>query len=456
MSDIVIKASHLSKSFLRIEQKSHKSLLGINPFSLFWSKKSKEEEASAFWALKDISFTIKKGEVVSLIGNNGAGKSTLLKILAHVMQPTSGKVELQGQVRALLGVGTGFHPDLSGLENIFFNASILGMKRKEVKMKLDEIIFFSGLKNFLDTPIKYYSNGMKIRLGFAVAAHLEPEILLLDEVLMVGDEEFKKRSITKIKEIARNHGCCILFASHNMGAVREVCQKGILMEKGKIKQMGEINELIEDYKEKAYKKVEKIKLKETLKAESQGKNPQKSITPSFVIEDSGGADKFKYPLRKWESDRAPATDAVKLLQIAVAEQGKANDQPLKMGKPLNILIHFEKLKEEGVINPTIQLISGLGEAFMITSGALKAELPNAMPIGTYSASCQIPGNLLNSGRFYIDLFFHRGREKQAVFRMNRVLLFEITPPEEEFGVKYRKTIGPIRPLLDWEVKQESQ
>lgn len=438
-----------------MEQKGEASLLSVNPFSLFKSKNDPDRRANSFWALKDISFTVKKGEVLSLIGNNGAGKSTLLKILAHVMQPTSGKVELYGQVRALLGVGTGFHPELSGRENVFFNASILGMKRKEVKAKLDEIIFFSGLKNFLDTPIKYYSNGMKIRLGFAVAAHLEPEILLMDEVLMVGDEEFKKRSITKIKEIARDQGCSILFASHNMGAVREVCQKGILLEKGKIKQMGEINELIEDYKEKAYKKAEKIKLKETIKAESSHRITSPPDQPTFVVEDLAGGDKFKYPFREWPIDKAPATQAVKLLRLAITDQEHIKEQQLRMGHPLRVQVYFEKLQDEGVISPTLQLISGLGEAFMVTSAALREKLPREMPAGTYQAYCQIPGNLLNSGRFYIDLFFHQGREKRAVFRMNRVLLFEIKAPKQEFGVKYRKTIGPIRPLLDWKVTQES-
>lgn len=192
------------------------------------------EDDSVFWALKDISFEVNQGEVLGIIGKNGAGKSTLLKILSQITEPTSGKIEIHGRMASLLEVGTGFHPELSGRENIYMNGTILGMTRREIDSKLDEIIDFSGVEKFIDTPVKFYSSGMKVRLGFSVAAHLEPEILIIDEVLAVGDFEFQKKCLGKMDDISKNQGRTIIFVSHDMSSISSLCCRTILLESGKI------------------------------------------------------------------------------------------------------------------------------------------------------------------------------------------------------------------------------
>ncbi len=198
------------------------------------------------WALKDVSFDVKKGEVVGIIGRNGAGKTTLLKILSRITQPTEGRAEVYGRVSSLLEVGTGMHPELTGRENIFLNGTILGMKRAEIKARFDEIVDFSGVERFIDTPLKHYSSGMQVRLAFSIAAHLEPEILMVDEVLAVGDAEFQKKCLGKMDEVARS-GRTVLFVSHNMAAVRKLCASGMRLEKGVVAAQGDINEIANDY-----------------------------------------------------------------------------------------------------------------------------------------------------------------------------------------------------------------
>lgn len=199
-----------------------------------------------FWALKDVSFSVEQGEVVGLIGGNGAGKSTLLKILTRITEPTSGRAAIRGRVGSLLEVGTGFHPELTGRENVYMNGTILGMKRREIDAKFDEIVEFSGVEKFLDTPVKRYSSGMYVRLAFAVAAHLEPEVLLIDEVLAVGDAAFQKKCLGKMGEIAKG-GRTILFVSHSMGAVRELCSRCILLESGTVAMAGPVDEVVTRY-----------------------------------------------------------------------------------------------------------------------------------------------------------------------------------------------------------------
>jgi len=205
--------------------------------------------AKSFLALNDVSFEIKQGEVVGIIGRNGAGKSTLLKILSRITEPTSGRVEIKGRVASLLEVGTGFHPELTGRENIFLNGSILGMSRVEIKKKFDEIVAFAEVEKFLDTPVKRYSSGMYVRLAFAVAAHLEPEILIVDEVLAVGDVQFQKKCLGKMQDVAQRQGRTVLFVSHNMDAILRLCSRGILMASGKIQRNGTAAEVADTYLE---------------------------------------------------------------------------------------------------------------------------------------------------------------------------------------------------------------
>ena len=199
-----------------------------------------------FWALRDVSFDVQQGEVLGIIGRNGAGKSTLLKILSRITEPTAGRVTLRGRVASLLEVGTGFHPELTGRENIFLNGAILGMSRAEIRRKFDEIVAFAEVEQFLDTPVKRYSSGMYVRLAFAVAAHLEPEILVVDEVLAVGDAEFQKKCLGKMGEVAKG-GRTVLFVSHNMAAIRRLCSRVILLKNGRITQSGNVNQCIDTY-----------------------------------------------------------------------------------------------------------------------------------------------------------------------------------------------------------------
>lgn len=199
------------------------------------------------WALKDINMEIEQGDVVGIIGKNGAGKSTLLKLLSRVTKPTTGSIKYRGRIASLLEVGTGFHPEMTGRENIYMNGAIMGMTRAEITRKLDEIVDFSGCERYIDTPVKRYSSGMTVRLGFAIAAHLDPEILVVDEVLAVGDAEFQKKAIGKMQDVSKGEGRTVLFVSHNMGSIRQLCKKGILLDQGKIEMEGKIDGIVDRY-----------------------------------------------------------------------------------------------------------------------------------------------------------------------------------------------------------------
>lgn len=245
MSDAAIVVNDLGKKFLIGHEKSGdlRESIGNRLRQLFQSPIESEE----FWALKNISFEVKNGEALGIIGKNGAGKSTLLKILSRITEPTTGRFEINGRVSSLLEVGTGFHPELSGRENIFLNGTILGMKRKEIKLKFEQIVDFSGISKFIDTPVKHYSSGMKVRLAFSVAAHLDPEILIVDEVLAVGDAEFQKKCIGKMDEVSKSRDRVVLFVSHNMSALKSLCNGGICLQNGSIAYHGTIHKAIETY-----------------------------------------------------------------------------------------------------------------------------------------------------------------------------------------------------------------
>lgn len=241
MSKPIIEVRNISKRYWIGKRKQEDIRESLS--SLFSFKSIKKEK---IWALKDISFDVHEGEIFGIIGPNGSGKSTLLKILSKITVPTSGIAKLRGKVSSLLEVGTGFHPELTGRENIFFNGSVLGMKRSEIVSKFDEIVDFSGIEKFIDTPVKHYSSGMFVRLAFSVAAHLEPDILLVDEVLSVGDLEFRQKSMGKMKDVAKN-GRTVLFVSHNLAHVKKLCAMGLYLENGKTLITGEIKEIVEKY-----------------------------------------------------------------------------------------------------------------------------------------------------------------------------------------------------------------
>lgn len=256
MSDTVIKVENLSKKYMINHQKGggYTALRDVisNSAKKFGRKilspfsDTQPSATEEFFALNNVSFTIKEGQRVGIIGRNGAGKSTLLKILSRITEPTSGRIEITGRVASLLEVGTGFHPELTGRENVFLNGAILGMPRKEINRKFDEIVAFAEVEKFLDTPVKRYSSGMYVRLAFAVAAHLEPEILVVDEVLAVGDAQFQKKCLGKMEEVGRQ-GRTVIFVSHNMGAIQSLCDKAVLMDSGKIIGYGPVLEQIDSY-----------------------------------------------------------------------------------------------------------------------------------------------------------------------------------------------------------------
>lgn len=257
MSDIAIKLEGVGKQYrIGAAQTRYKTLReslsqAVNaPLRRLFKPEQGGENPNTIWALRDVSFEVKKGEVVGIIGRNGAGKSTLLKLLSHITEPTRGRVELHGRVGSLLEVGTGFHPELTGRENIYLNGAILGMKREEINRKFDEIVNFAEVEKFLDTPVKHYSSGMYVRLAFAVAAHLEPEILLVDEVLSVGDAAFQRKSMGKMGEVAEQ-GRTVLFVSHNLQAITSLCQEGILLSAGKLVCDGSAAEVVSRYLQKS-------------------------------------------------------------------------------------------------------------------------------------------------------------------------------------------------------------
>lgn len=260
MSDIAIKFENISKQYRLgtigtgtishdLNRWWHTVRGKEDPYLKIGETNDRASKATSdyVWALKDINFDVRQGEVLGVIGRNGAGKSTLLKILSRVTSPTTGSIRAKGRIASLLEVGTGFHPEMTGRENIYMNGAIMGMTKAEITRKLDEIIAFAGVEKYIDTPTKRYSSGMTVRLGFAIAAHLEPEILVVDEVLAVGDAEFQKKAIGKMQDVSRGDGRTVLFVSHNMGAVKSLCQTGVLLENGTIKNKGEISIIIDDY-----------------------------------------------------------------------------------------------------------------------------------------------------------------------------------------------------------------
>src|SRR3981081_4096175 len=255
MTEVALSIENLSKSYQISHERNgtakyrtlHDDIAGLPKRFLRLFDRKARPTVETFWALKDVSFEVKKGEVVGIIGRNGAGKSTLLKILNRITEPSSGGADIYGRIGALLEVGTGFHPELTGRENIFLNGAILGMSRAEIRQKFDEIVAFAEIDQFLDTPVKRYSSGMYVRLAFAVAAHLDPEILLVDEVLAVGDIEFQKKCLGKMEDVVANEGRTILFVSHNIDAICHLCSRCILLRNGEIELSGNTAEVVAAY-----------------------------------------------------------------------------------------------------------------------------------------------------------------------------------------------------------------
>jgi lipopolysaccharide transport system ATP-binding protein len=368
------------------------------------------------WALKDVSMEISKGEVVGLIGRNGAGKSTLLKILSRITEPTQGSGEIHGRVGSLLEVGTGFHPELTGRENVYLNGTILGMKRTEITNKFDEIVSFAEIEKFIDTPVKHYSSGMYLRLAFAVAAHLETEIVFVDEVLAVGDARFQKRCISKMEDIGKE-GRTVLFVSHNMPAVTRLCKRTILLEEGRVIQDG----------------------------------PTKQVVSGYLRSQYGLTG-----VREWDDpSTTPGNDIVRMHAIRViTEDGGATDA-IDIRKQVGLEIDFEVLREGYSLIPNFGVVNEEGQIVFVTIDQ-DAEWRNIpRPKGRFISTVWIPGNLMAEGTFFVG----GGIATESPFTVHcdqpYAVAFQVIDTLEgnsARGEYTRNLPGIIRPLLPWSTK----
>jgi lipopolysaccharide transport system ATP-binding protein len=339
------------------------------------------------WSLKDINFEVKQGEVLGIIGRNGAGKSTLLKVLSKVTAPTTGRIKIKGRIASLLEVGTGFHPELTGRENVFLNGAILGMTKAEIRGKFDEIVDFSGVERYIDTPVKRYSSGMYVRLAFAVAAFLEPEILIVDEVLAVGDAEFQKKCLGRMKDVSINDGRTVLFVSHNMEAVQNLCTQALLMQQGSIIYNGDIQSTINTY-------VSKMLTQETD--------------------------------RVWEEHEAPGNDNAKLMKAKVSnlETGSTIDFNTRSGFQLDLEIN-NLLKEEQQLDVTYHLVDERG-ILVVVSSTVNFE-PVYFRNGILSVKTIFPGNIINEGIYTFSRILLVKNRGQILVEWNDILSFEVLP-----------------------------
>ena len=327
--------------------------------------RSKAADSEYVWALKDIDFKVEQGDVVGIIGKNGAGKLTLLKLLSKVTGPTTGTIKAKGRIASLLEVGTGFHSELTGRENIYMNGTILGMTKREIDRKIDEIVDFSGCERYIDTPVKRYSSGMTVRLGFAVAAHLDPEILVVDEVLAVGDAEFQKKAIGKMQDVSRGEGRTVLFVSHNMASIRALCKTGILLEYGKVKFTGKVDDVVDEY----------------MKVESEALELPISEKPR----ESGCSGKFRF------SD-------IQFLDFSDKEIAPHTGHPLRIRLTVDV-------KGEGYENCTasITVSDSLAHSLIIYPSFL-ASKPFSLSKGKHVIDCDIPKLPLTGGSYRLTLF----------------------------------------------------
>ncbi len=422
MSDLAIKVENISKAYrIGLKEKRHDTLGAAlvawvkSPLQNFRKLKSlthfnHPEDADIFWALRDISFEVRKGEVLGIIGKNGAGKSTLLKILSRITEPTGGRIEIYGRVSSLLEVGTGFNPELTGRENVYLNGTILGMTKKEIDGRFEEIIDFSGIEKFIDTPVKRYSSGMKVRLAFAVAAHLESEILIVDEVLAVGDAEFQKKCLGKMEEISKGEGKTVLFVSHNMSAVSGLCNKGMVLKNGILQFEGSIQPAVQEY----------------LK---QYNNETKQIL--------------------YKPENAPGNEYARLISANIATE--IGNEILRVDD--NLKINFEMQLAENIKNDildiTFHLKDELGSLVFVGSTAMHEKSSGNFK---RTASCSIPKRLMNTGSYNIQRLLLVKNRGQVLVEFKDVIQFELMDEEkQELGWKGQKE-GAVKPYLEWTVE----
>jgi lipopolysaccharide transport system ATP-binding protein len=421
-SEIAIRAEHIGKRF-RIG-----ATQGIGRYrslrediaGLATARRRKAERAERdFWALKDVSFEIKSGETVGIIGRNGAGKSTMLKILARITPPTSGRGETVGRVGSLLEVGTGFHPELTGRENIQLSAAIMGMRKSEMLNRFDDIVEFAGLAKFLDTPVKRYSSGMYMRLAFSVAAHLEPEILLIDEVLAVGDATFQKKCLGRMEELS-GAGRTVLFVSHSMPSVLRLCPRVILLDGGHLTADGDASHVVEEY---------------------MGRG-------------GGGAE------RVWPVDLAPGDDRVRLLSVRVVDRHGELAPEIDIRDPVFVEVEYENRCEDPGFKPfaNLHFFDAQGTNLFISSDTANVEWRGRpRKKGIVHARCEIPGNYLAEGGVFVTAAVTSLNPTEVHAVEYDAVAFHVMDPSEGDGVRGEWAgdfPGVVRPMLDWQVAED--
>jgi lipopolysaccharide transport system ATP-binding protein len=365
------------------------------------------------WALKNVSFEVKQGAVMGIIGRNGAGKSTLLKILSRTTTPTSGEVKIKGRVASLLEVGTGFHPELTGRDNIFLNGAILGMTRREIKSKFDAIVDFAGVDRYIDTPVKRYSSGMYVRLAFAVAAFLEPDILIVDEVLAVGDAEFQKKCLGRMKDVSSNEGRTVLFVSHNMTAINSLCHSVIYMRNGMLEQSGNPTEIINVYL---------------------------------------GAGSEISTRKTWDSGNEPGDDVARLLEARLVDSNGRDANVIDFRKGGAIVFTYEVLIEGYSPIPNFHLFNQKGEYVLVSSEASSASLTSK---GIYQSSLQIPSHFLNEGRYIGGIAASTMIPETVHFYVAEALIFDVIEDMNQRDNDYRGSVpGIVRPKLQWNTQKK--
>ncbi len=430
MSDVVITAENLSKSYWVGHQSTRSD--GYSMLRDVLAREARNftrkavdlvrgrqivqgDEVEEFWALRDVSFEVKRGEVLGVIGKNGAGKSTLLKILSRITEPTRGRATLRGRVASLLEVGTGFHPELTGRENIFLNGSILGMTRAEIKSKLDEIVEFAGVERFLDTPVKRYSSGMYVRLAFSIAAHLEPEILIVDEVLAVGDADFQKKSLGKMRSVAVEEERTVLFVSHNLPAVQSLCDRAILLEGGTIDMQEESRLVVARY---------------------------------LAHTQSCSGEKI------WSRDEAPGNGSVSLLAMRVLSSHGEASGVLDSDQDVYVELDFVAQAKTATLCVGFDLMNSEGVTIFRT---YQTDLPRerwpSIQAGHNRWRCRIPRGLLNGGDFFVSprISIHNVSwivSEDAALRFRVNLGHGVSPLWNSLNERSRP--GLVAPILDWD------
>jgi lipopolysaccharide transport system ATP-binding protein len=424
MSDLAIRVEGLGKQY-RIGSQSqtrYRTLRDSIGDAFTWPARMLRGELTArsekIWALRDVSFELKQGQVLGVIGRNGAGKSTLLKILARVTEPSEGLAEITGRVGSLLEVGTGFHPELSGRENIYLNGAVLGMKRNEITRKFEEIVDFAGVSKFIDTPVKRYSSGMYLRLAFSVAAHLEPEILVVDEVLAVGDAEFQRKCLGKMSDVAEA-GRTVLFVSHNMSAILRLTEQAIVLDGGKVVHSAPTREAVDYYMASGFSQ-------------------------------SGE--------RTWSAEEVPESSApFRPIALRVRDpRGKVADT-VQSREPLELEIEYELDKAIAGLRVGVYLSTIRGEVVFTSFDTDNPELFDryaTRPAGRYHSRAKIPANWLNEGQYILGINASAYRVRRF-FQDERALAFNVDAMGAP-GMQWPEPRqGPVRPQLDWEIEERS-